>query len=281
MSLPDFVIIGAMKCGTTTLAAQLARQDGLFMSTPKEPNFFSDDAVFARGLPWYEALFDAAPPGALKGEASTHYTKLPDRPHTIARLATVLPAPRLVYMIRDPVERAVSHYLHEWSQGVMGADPVAAFAAHPALVDYGCYGRQVAPWIERFGPGAVHLTSLEQMTRDPQGTLAGVCAFLGYRGTPVWDDGLGAQNVSAQRVRKLPMHRLLVDNPVATALRRTLVPKGLRARIRDGRKRDDRPRLPPDLRARLQDGFAADRAALAGLFPGHPALDLCYPFLAR
>ena len=49
MALPDFLIIGAMKCGTTTLAAQLAAQDGLFITTPKEPNFFSDDADLCQG----------------------------------------------------------------------------------------------------------------------------------------------------------------------------------------------------------------------------------------
>ncbi len=61
MSLPDFLIVGAMKCGTSTLAAQLGAQPGLFMTTPKEPNFFSDDDVYARGMAWYRALFDAAP----------------------------------------------------------------------------------------------------------------------------------------------------------------------------------------------------------------------------
>ena len=61
MALPDFFIIGAMKCGTSTLQAQLARQDGVFMTTPKEPNFFSDDDIFAKGRAWYEGLFADAP----------------------------------------------------------------------------------------------------------------------------------------------------------------------------------------------------------------------------
>ena len=63
MTTPDYIVIGAMKCGTTTLAAQLGAQSGLFMTTPKEPNYFSDDDVFARGPDWYSALFDAAAPG--------------------------------------------------------------------------------------------------------------------------------------------------------------------------------------------------------------------------
>jgi hypothetical protein len=93
MSRPDFLIIGAMKSGTSTLAAQLSEQAGIFMTTPKEPNFFSDDDVYAQGLPWYAALFDAAEPGDIKGEASTHYTKRPTYPETLARAQAVLEGP--------------------------------------------------------------------------------------------------------------------------------------------------------------------------------------------
>ena len=57
---PDFIVVGAMKSATTTLHEQLARQPGVFMSRPKEPNFFSDDAIYARGWGWYSSLFRAA-----------------------------------------------------------------------------------------------------------------------------------------------------------------------------------------------------------------------------
>ena len=118
MTLPDFIIIGAMKCGTSTLQAQLAAQPGVFMTTPKEPNFFSDDDIFEKGMAWYSALFDGAAPGDLKGEASTHYTKLPNYPDTVSRLKQAYDEagadyPKLVYMIRNPLERAISHYMHE------------------------------------------------------------------------------------------------------------------------------------------------------------------------
>ena len=90
MALPDYLIIGAMKCGTSTLAVQLGAQPGLFMTTPKEPNFFSDDVIYSRGAAWYQALFDDAKPGDIKGEASTHYTKLPTHPDTLSRLRNLL-----------------------------------------------------------------------------------------------------------------------------------------------------------------------------------------------
>lgn len=277
-ALPDFLIVGAMKCGTTTLAAQLASQPGVFMATPKEPNFFSDDAVWAQGPEWYRGLFAAAPAGALRGEASTHYTKLPTHPHTLARMTTLLAAPRIVYMIREPVARAVSHLIHEWSQGQMAGDPAHAFAHHPELVDYGRYGMQIAPYVDRFGAANVCLTCLEALNADPAAEFARIGAFLGLRAA--WRDDLGAQNVSAERSRRLPLHGLVVDNKVATALRRTLVPKGLRTRIRKGRRMERRPELPETLVAELQATYRADRAVLARFFPGHRALDLAYPFAA-
>lgn len=279
--LPDFIIIGAMKCGTSTLQAQLAAQTGVFMTTPKEPNFFSDDAVFARGMGWYRNLFAQAGAGDLKGEASTHYTKLPTYPQTIARLRPHCPSLRLVYMIRNPLQRAISHYIHEWSEGRMGEDPVAEFARHPEMVDYGRYAYQIAPWIDSYGPDSVMLTSLEQLKADPQGELTRIAAHIGLDQPPSWQEDLGAQNVSAERVRKIPFQNVLIYNPVATALRRTLVPKRLRNAIRDSRKISNRPELPAALRGQLEARFLSDRQDLATFFPDHPALGLCYPFAAE
>lgn len=273
---PDFMIVGAMKCGTSTLAAQLAAQSGVFMTTPKEPNFFSDDDVYARGLGWYKSLFARAGVGDVKGEASTHYTKLPTHPHTIDRMRLVLDRPKFVYVIRDPVERAVSHYIHEWSQGRFGNNPVAAFERHPELVEYGRYAMQMAPFVEAFGREAILLTSLERLKAEPQSELERIGTHIGMREPPVWDTCLEAQNISSDRVRKLPYHDILVDNPVATALRRTLVPKSLRTRIRKSRTIRRRPELPADLVKRLRLVFEEDRAALIELF-GATAEELLPP----
>jgi hypothetical protein len=280
MALPDFLIIGAMKCGTSTLAAQLGAQPGIFMTTPKEPEFFSEDANFARGRGWYEALFANAAPGALLGEASTGYTKLPTHPQAVARIAALLPAPRLIYLIRDPLHRLVSHYIHEWTMGMMEGSLGDALAAHPELVDYGRYGMQIAPYVETFGADRILLLSLEEMQADPQAVLERVVGFLGAPGRPAWVEEHARANASAERIRRLPLQELLIDNPLATALRRTLVPQALRDRVKRARQMQDRPRLSPEDTARLTAVYAADRTLLARHYPGHAALTRSYPFLA-
>src|SRR5262249_10226438 len=140
--LPDFLVIGAMKSATTTLHEQLARQPGLFMSRPKEPNFFSDDDVHARGLDWYASLFRHAPSTALCGESSTHYTKLPTYPHAVGRIADSVPGVRLIYVMRHPLDQLLSHYVHERTVGRIKESLEEAVDRYPELLDYGRYGMQ-------------------------------------------------------------------------------------------------------------------------------------------
>ena len=275
---PDYILIGAMKCGTSTLAAQLGAQAGLFMTEPKEPNYFSDDAIFRQGADWYGALFAGAAPGDLLGEASTHYTKRPELPETVTRMKAALPDVRLVYMIRDPMARIVSHYIHEWSQGVLSARLEVEIERHGPLVDYGRYGWQITPFVEAYGRDAILLTSLERMKADPGVELARVARHIGFEGEVAWVEDQSAENVSAQRSRKLPMHGLLVDNPVATALRQVLVPKALRTWVRERRQYKGRPEIPGARIPALQERFLEDRAVLAGYFPDDPSLTLAYPF---
>ena len=281
MPLPDFVIIGAMKCGTSTLATQLGMQDGIFITTPKEPNFFSDDPIHAQGLEWYERLFDAAAPEDLKGEASTHYTKLATHPEAAARMATVLNDPKLIYLLRDPVDRLVSHFMHEWSMGTMHGPLDAAIDRHPELVDYSLYARQLAPYVARFEADAIHVTSLETMQAAPQRTLEEICAFLGYDRQPVWQTDHGRENASSERIRRFPLHGLIFGNSVATALRRRLVPQGVRDRIKRTRQMRTRPELPIGRRRRLEALFAADLDQLRALFPDRPDLARSYPFVGE
>lgn len=264
MSLPDFVIIGAMKCGTSTLHAQLAAQPQFFMSEPKEPNFFSNDEIYAKGEAWYRSLFAAAPVGVIKGESSTHYTKLPTYPKTVDRLAALIPNAKLIYVTRDPVERLISQYIHEWTQGVIACGLDEAIEKHPELVAYSRYGYQLQPFIERFGRERILHVEFEHMTAEPDATLKRIAAFLGAKGDVQWRDDLEAQNVSAERIRAFPLKSLIVDNPVAAALRRTLVPRSVRDRVKSRLQMRERPQMSEKSRRTLQAMFDADRLCGCG-----------------
>src|SRR5665213_876 len=146
--LPTFLIIGAMKSATSTLYDQLLQQPGIFLPKLKEPNFFSDDPQFARGIGWYTSLFSAAAPCNFIGEAITHYTKLPTYPKTISRMVETLDRPRLIYIMRQPIDRMISHYVHLWSEGDTRCGLNDAISRYPELIEYSRYSRQLEPFVD-------------------------------------------------------------------------------------------------------------------------------------
>lgn len=109
--LPDFILIGAMKAGTTTLFRRLAEVDGIQLPETKEPHFFSLDGRWARGQQWYESLFRGCT--GITGEASASYSNAARADVTAERMASVVPDAKILYAIRDPVERMRSHYRHQ------------------------------------------------------------------------------------------------------------------------------------------------------------------------
>lgn len=261
--LPDFIIVGAMKCATSTLHEQLARQPGVYMSTPKEPNFFSDDEEWAQGIDRYCRLFARATDGDLCGESSTHYTKLPTYPQTVDRMRMHLPGTlRLIYVIRDPVERLVSQYIHEWTQRVVHGSIDEALRTNPEMIEYSRYTMQLRPFIETWGHANILPLFFERLTSHPQATLERVCSFIGLQGRPRWDHALGEQNVSRERMRASPWRDALSRFPGMTTFRRTLVPRSWRDRIKSAWMMKDRPRLSKASLERLRCVFDEDLALL-------------------
>jgi Sulfotransferase family len=264
MPLPRFVIVGAMKAATSTLQEQLAAQPGIFMSDPKEPNFFSDDRQFSKGMGWYSGLFAPAGAADLAGEASTHYTKLPTHPRTVSRLKQYLPEARFIYVMRHPIDRLISHYIHEWSMGVYHRPIVEALDRHPELVAYGRYAMQLQPYLETFGPDAVLPVFFDRLVREPQAELERVCRFIGYREKPTWLRDLQPSNVSSERIRRFPFYATLVDSTPATWVRQRLIPRGWRDAIKRRLTMKDRPVLTDEKRLALEREFDRDLAQLGG-----------------
>ncbi|MCS7047744.1 MAG: sulfotransferase domain-containing protein [Verrucomicrobiae bacterium] len=108
--LPNLVVIGAQKCGTTSLHFYLKQHPQIFMSRIKELNFFCLNGNWSRGLAWYQAQFSTKKP--VRGESSPHYTSFPSESAVASRMHEVIPQARLIYLVRDPIQRIVSHYVH-------------------------------------------------------------------------------------------------------------------------------------------------------------------------
>lgn len=263
---PNFIIIGAMKCATSSLHEQLAEQPGFFMSTPKEPNFFSNDEQYAKGTVWYDNLFSMAGEQPFIGESSTHYSKLPTYPKTLERLQNHFDTPpKIIYIIRHPIDRLVSQYIHEWTQNVIKVDINHALSLHPELISYSLYHYQISPYIEAFGKENVLLVPFSGLKQHPQKELERICNFLGYQGEAEWKTDLQQSNVSAERIRKFPLYNLMVDSAPAAFIRRTFIPQGLRDMIKRRFTMNKRPELSSENINMLEQRFNQDLAQLNAL----------------
>ncbi len=109
---PNLIIIGTQKCGTSSLHHYLDQHPDVFMSETKELDFFVDSLNWKNGLDWYESQFSDN--ATIRGESSPSYTMHPNFTGVAKRMHSIVPDARLIYIVRDPVDRVVSHYLHQW-----------------------------------------------------------------------------------------------------------------------------------------------------------------------
>lgn len=162
--LPDFIIVGAMKAGTTTAYRWLDTHPGTALPAVKEPDFFCFDDAYRQGLGTYSGHFAASPERLLTGEASVKYTA-PEYAEKVAdRIAADLPAVKLVAVLRDPLERLRSEYRFSVQRG-WEHDGFADALARPGnpYVGKSCYHRCLAPYFERFGSDRLLVLRTEEL----------------------------------------------------------------------------------------------------------------------
>jgi hypothetical protein len=194
--LPDFLIIGGQRCGTTSLYHYLAAHPQVRVATGKELQYFT--LHHTRPSRWYRAHFPRLGPGERTFEASPYYLFHPQAP---GRIAAALPEARFVALLRDPVERAYSHYLHSRSHGVEPLEFAEAIAAeagrlaaalrhgpdhprahhtlrHHSYLARGRYAEQLARWFAEVAPERMHVIRSEDLYADPARVYAELLCFL-------------------------------------------------------------------------------------------------------
>lgn len=207
-----------MKAGTSSLASYLSAHPDVFLCRPKEPDFFVAEANWSRGVGWYAQHFAAADRGAVVGEASTNYTKFPLFSGVAARMRATLPEARLLYLVRDPVERVVSHYRHRLLRGQEGRPLRVALQDGDSYLAPSRYGDQLERYLEHFERSQVLVLYSDDLRDRRLRTVRRAVAHIGAdpgRTPPALDwvehetAGRHGPSPLGQRLQRLPLYRML------------------------------------------------------------------------
>jgi hypothetical protein len=269
-ALPNLIIVGGLKCGTTSIHHYLGLHPEIQMSKPKELNFFVEELNWDLGLDWYASRFDDR--FEVRGESSPHYTNLPRFEGVPARIrASLGPDARLLYMVRDPIERILSHWVHATGAGYETGELVPVISEpDSSYVNRSKYWMQLQPYLEVFDREQIEIVTQEELQAEREATMRRAFAFAGVEATFTseqfdreWEKSAAKQGDKYQlmeKLIKLPGFRSFDRNfdrlPESV---RWLVEKV----VHDPEKPPaPKPKLPDDLFETIRGRFGEDVAAL-------------------
>jgi hypothetical protein len=197
--LPDFVIIGAQRCGTTSLYNSVTRHPSILPATRKEIHYF--DLNFKKGIEWYQSQFPDQKEGTITGEASPYYIFHPLVPK---RMHDLLQDIKIIILLRNPISRVISHYLHEKitlmtetlpfpeairneesrlsgeeSRILQEKDYYSFAHQHYSYLARGRYAEQIDRWVELFDRKQIMIVKSEEMFSNPNKVVGQILQFLG------------------------------------------------------------------------------------------------------
>lgn len=248
--LPDFLVIGAKKAGSTWLDAQLRSHPAVSMPTRrKEVAYF--DLYHARGPEWYAGFFRDAPAGSMVGESTPEYLH---HPEAAGRIQAELPQARLLAIVREPVARLHSEWVHErMKRGIR--QPFAEWVdGNPAAVAKSRYAQALRGFRRAGDEGRLLVLVLEESVADPAGARHRIADFLGIDPGGFRSDGSARHNESFTP-RHARAYAAMVG--IANWMRRHDLDRVVNALLATGAKRligrQDAPRLSNEDRARLAE----------------------------
>lgn len=200
----NLFIIGSMKSGTTSLHNYLNLHPQIFMCEPKEPGYFVEEIAWSNGEPWYLSLFqNASSSHRYLGESTTDYTKLPILPRVAEKIHAFNPNAKLIYIMRDPFQRIVSHYWHavrHTSNGGVVENIYDACMRDEQYLSYSNYPMQVKPYLELFGRDNILFLTFEELIRDRKSQLENIFEWLGLPKQIDWQETDQAWNAKPEKL---------------------------------------------------------------------------------
>ena len=263
LTTPDFLIIGAPKCGTTSLSNALSRHPEIYIPPIKEVGFFSNDKNWQKGREWYASYFEDAEPDMVVGEASPQYLRAPDAPECIN---CVCPGARFIALVRDPVERARSHYwFRRWggteSRPLREAfeeelDRFPNWKEEDYLLPPGFYAEHLDRYVQCFGRDRLLVISLSRLSSSPQDVLSNVQRFLGVSVCSLKLDRNNPSSAPRSQVYRDFVQYLVKSQGIVKSLVKSVATYSTRRRIRKtlhslNVKEKEKPPLPEGIRKSL------------------------------
>jgi hypothetical protein len=282
---PNLFVVGAAKAGTTSVNHYLSQHPEIFMSPMKEPHFFSRIEPTPELQPFfphvrdkgaYLSLFAGARDQQMRGEASTSY--LTD-PAVADRIWRTCPGAKIVMILRDPVDRAYSHYWNDVREGIERRPfgqaiseelegPPGRWGVSSLYVECGRYSAPVTRYLERFRANAIVLF-FEELVADAPRTLERLFTFLNV--DPAWATRIESESRNPFALPRNVLSRRLLGSGTARTVSRKLLPRSLRA---VGRRHlltaVEKPPLEPDLRQRLVELYRPDVDRLCDVLGRRP-----------
>jgi hypothetical protein len=263
--VPDFLVIGAQKCGTTTLYQDLRAHPAIHVGH-KESTWLLD----ARPTRSFER-----PSGHVAGEVTTDYSMLP-KIDAASRARSRLETVKVIYIVRDPVARVISHHHHHLAAELVDPDIDVAVHECPELVDNSRYATQLAPWLDAFGHQNVRVVRFEDYMGDRVAGSRELQEFLGVEVRSIADLDVAHNASTEKRVATGRWARFRTSRLYHDVIRRAL-PEPARRRVarRVLPSPIERPAPPdPDTLAWLVAELAPEVERLAGMLDTEPWWDL-------
>ena len=215
-ALPNLVVIGAQKCGTTGLHYILATHPEISMSRPKELNFFIGERNWPRGVEWYREHFD--PEASVRGESSPNYTTYPHHLGIPERMHEIVPGAKLIFLVRDPLERIAAHWVHNYAKRREKGD-LRETLLHPntTYVLRSKYHAQLRQFLNHYTLSQVLVIDQDDLRLRRSETLREVFGFLGV------DPDFEHPGLHSERHRTTRKRRATALGVKVQPLRRTAV----------------------------------------------------------
>ncbi|MFW8600781.1 sulfotransferase family protein [Desulfobacterota bacterium M19] len=212
---PNFFIIGAMKAGTTSLHYYLNQHPQIFMSDPKELWYFVKEKNWSKGNDWYLDHFHNVSTEVIIGESCPDYTMLPKYQGVAERLHRFNPTSKLVYILRDPVERVISHYWYNVRLAGEQRDILTAVWEEPNMLQVSNYSLQLKEYLRFFPRENIYLLTFEELISDIKKHVREITDWLNLDELQFPIDE-GKKNVTPQRLKqpkgKALLHKLRYSN---------------------------------------------------------------------